>query len=189
MAFDARAQWQQFCRNLEQAGEAASRIHLCAPISGTVIEKLAVEGEYVRTGQPIYRLADLSTVWLMLELFPEDAATIRYGQKVQAEVHSLPGREFHGRVAFIDPMVNRRTRTVGVRVVIPNPDGILRVGGTGASVARASAGVNAPCSKFMISMTKWRAFLRRFRRLPRPVSPLMKAFVASPTFHARFVCR
>jgi RND family efflux transporter MFP subunit len=113
---------------LEKAGEANSRLHLCAPISGTVIEKYAVEGQYVKEGQPIYRLADLSTVWLMLELFPEDAAAIRYGQKVQARVQSLPGKEFTGRVAFIDPTVNAKTRTVGVRVVIPNKDGRLRVG-------------------------------------------------------------
>jgi len=123
---------------LEQAGEANSRMHLCAPISGTVIEKLAVEGQYVKTGQPIYRLADLSTVWLMLELFPEDAASIRYGQKVEAEVQSLPGRKFTGRVAFIDPTVDCKTRTVGVRVVIPNDKGLLRIG----DYAKATIAVN-----------------------------------------------
>ena len=113
---------------LAQAGEANSRMHLCAPISGTVIEKFAVEGQYVKEGQAIYNLADLSTVWLMLELFPEDAVTIRYGQKVEAELHSMPGRMFSGRVAFIDPTVDPTKRTVGVRVVMPNDDGLLRVG-------------------------------------------------------------
>lgn len=113
---------------LERTGEANSRLHLCAPISGTVIDKLAVEGQYVKEGDAIYRLADLSTVWLMLRLFPEDAATIRYGQKVTAEVNSLPGRKWSGRVAFVDPNVEPKTRTVGVRVVIPNEDGLLRVG-------------------------------------------------------------
>ncbi len=114
--------------DLERAGEANSRLHLIAPISGTVVEKFAVEGQYIKEGQPIYRLADLSTVWLMLQLFPEDAAAIRYGQKVEAEVQSAPGHTFTGRVAFIDPMVDPQTRTVGVRVVIPNPKGLLRVG-------------------------------------------------------------
>ena len=113
---------------LELANEANSRMHLCAPISGTVIKKYATEGQYVMEGQAIYELADLSTVWLMLELFPEDAATIRYGQKVEAEVQSLPGRGFTGRVAFVDPTVDPIKRTVGVRVVIPNDDGVLRVG-------------------------------------------------------------
>jgi membrane fusion protein, copper/silver efflux system len=119
---------------LEQSGEAEFRMHLCAPQSGTVIEKLAEEGEYVKTGQPIYRLADLSTVWLMLELFPEDAAVIRYGQKVTAQVQSLPGKQFTGRVAFIDPIVASKTRTVGVRVVFSNDKGMLRIG----DYARAS---------------------------------------------------
>ncbi|GIX05089.1 MAG: hypothetical protein KatS3mg114_0958 [Planctomycetaceae bacterium] len=115
-------------QHLEEAGEANSRMHLCAPIGGTVIEKLAVEGQYVKEGDVIYKLADLSAIWLMLRLFPEDAAKIRYGQKVEAEVQSLPGRKFTGRVAFIDPNVDPRTRTVGVRVVIPNQDSLLRVG-------------------------------------------------------------
>ena len=113
---------------LEQSGQANSRMHLCAPISGTVIEKMAVEGQYVKEGQAIYKLADLSTVWVMLKLFPEDAATIRYGQKVKAAVQSLPGRKFTGRVAFIDHNVDPKTRTVGVRVVMPNEGGLLRVG-------------------------------------------------------------
>jgi Cu(I)/Ag(I) efflux system membrane fusion protein len=119
---------QQQLAQLEQKGVANSRLYLCAPISGTVIEKNAVEGQYVKEGQAIYKLADLSTVWLMLKLFPEDAAAIHYGQTVNAEVQSLPGRTFTGRVAFVDPMVDRKTRTVGVRIVIKNPDGLLRVG-------------------------------------------------------------
>ena len=119
---------EQQIKHLEETGVADSRLQLCAPISGTVIEKLAVEGQYVKEGDAIYKLADLSTVWLMLEVFPEDAATIRYGQKVEMEVQSLPGRGFNGRVAFIDPQVDPKTRTVGVRVVMNNDEGLLRVG-------------------------------------------------------------
>jgi len=133
---------------LEAAGKANSRLHLCAPISGTVIEKRAVEGAYMNEGEPIYKLADLSTVWLMLELFPEDAAAVRFGQKVEAEVQSLPGQKFFGRVAFVDPVVDQRTRTVGVRVVIPNDEGLLRVGDYAkatleARVVGSSAGAQA----------------------------------------------
>ena len=113
---------------LEQSGEASNRLTLYSPIEGTVIERLAAEGQYVATGEPIYQVADLSQVWLMLDLFPEDAAAVRYGQRVEAEVQSLPGRRVPGRVAFIDPVVNSRTRTVGVRVVLPNEDGRLRIG-------------------------------------------------------------
>ena len=119
---------KQQIERIEETGQPVTRIELVAPIHGTVIAKLASEGDYVKTGQPIYRLADLSMVWLMLELFPEDAATIRDGQRVSAEVQSIPGRKFTGRVAFVDPMVDPQTRTVGVRVVISNEDGRLKIG-------------------------------------------------------------
>ncbi len=124
---------------IEKTGKANSRMHLCAPISGTVIKKPAVEGQYVKEGQVIYQLADLSQLWLMLELFPEDAARIRYGQKVEATVQSHPDQTFTGRVAFIDPHVDPQTRTVGVRIVMPNPEGALRVG----DYARATISVPA----------------------------------------------
>ena len=126
-------------QELEQVGHANSRMHIYSPISGTVIEKLADQGRYVKTGQPIYRVADLSTVWLMLELFPEDASAIRYGQKVQSEVQSLPGRQFPGRVAFTDREVDPKTRTVGVRVVVPNDRGLLRIGDYAKATIEVSA--------------------------------------------------
>ena len=115
-------------QQLEQSEKAESRQTVYAPIGGTVIEKLAVEGKYVQSGEPIYRIADLSTVWLKLELFPEDASRIRFGQVVEARVASLPNERFQGRVAFIDPTVNERKRTVGVRVEFLNEERKLRPG-------------------------------------------------------------
>lgn len=119
---------EQQVAELESGGEASSRLELVAPISGTVVEKLAVEGQYVREGEAVFQLADLSAVWLILELFPEEAAGIRFGQRVHVEVQSLPGRRIEGRVVFVAPRVSPETRTVGVRVVLPNEDGELRVG-------------------------------------------------------------
>lgn len=113
---------------IEQSGDAQSRLTIYAPMGGTVTQKLLVEGEYVSAGEPIYRIANLTTVWLMLELFPEDASRIRFGQKVIAEVQSLPGQTFQGRVAFIDPTVDPKNRTVGVRVEFLNEDRRLRPG-------------------------------------------------------------
>jgi Cu(I)/Ag(I) efflux system membrane fusion protein len=119
---------QEQLEELDGTGEAKLRLTIFSTIGGTVVEKLAVEGQYVTAGEPIYRVANLSTVWLMLELYPEDAALIRFGQRVQAEVQSLPGELHTGRVAFIDPVVNRETRTVGVRVELLNEHGRLRPG-------------------------------------------------------------
>ncbi len=105
-----------------------SRIRIKSPQSGTVIEKSAVEGDYVKVGQKVYRIADLTSVWMMLDLFPDDAAAVRFGQQVEAEIQSMPGVVFTGRVAFVDPIVNRKTRTVRVRVEVMNFDGKLRPG-------------------------------------------------------------
>ena len=113
---------------LERTDMPRSRLTIFAPIGGTVIEKLAEEGKYVSAGEPIYRIANLSTVWLMLELYPEDASRIRFGQVVDAELTSMPGKTLVGRVAFIDPRVNESSRTVGVRVEFKNDDGELRPG-------------------------------------------------------------
>jgi Cu(I)/Ag(I) efflux system membrane fusion protein len=114
--------------DLERSGQAQSRLTIYAKQGGTVIEKLAVEGNYVEAGEPIYRIADLATVWLMLELFPEDATRVRYGQRVEAEIQSQPGQPLVGRVAFIDRVVDPKTRTVSVRVELVNGHRRLRPG-------------------------------------------------------------
>ena len=108
--------------------KATTRLDIVAPIHGTVIERLATEGEYVKEGQPVFRLADLSTVWLLLELFSEDAAAVRYGQAVEARLKSMPEHTIQGRIAFIDPEVDKQSRTVSVRVVLENAQGMIRIG-------------------------------------------------------------
>ncbi len=113
---------------LERSGKAESRLTIYAPQGGTVVEKLAVEGNYVKAGDPVYRIAELSTVWLMLRLFPEDATRIRFGQSVEATIQSIPGETLIGRVAFVDPTVDLKTRTVGIRVELLNADRRLRPG-------------------------------------------------------------
>lgn len=113
---------------IEKQGEPDNRIMINSPIEGTVIEKLVDEGRYVKTGQPLLKVADLGTVWLVLQLFPDDAARVRFGQKVSISVQSLPNRKFSGRVAFVEPTLNRASQSINVRVVIPNPDGMLKIG-------------------------------------------------------------
>lgn len=124
---------------LREGGTARKRLRLASPIGGTVIAKHKVEGEYVKTGEPIYRVADLTTVWLMLDLYPSDAAAVRFGQQVEAEIASLPGEVYTGRVAFIDPLVSDTTRTVSVRVEMSNFDGRLKPGDYATATIRVPA--------------------------------------------------
>jgi Cu(I)/Ag(I) efflux system membrane fusion protein len=115
-------------KTLERDKKPNSRLALHAPMSGTVIEKMVVAGQYVKTGAPVYKLADLSSVWLVMELFPEDARVIQIGQKVIATTQSMHGTTCEGIVEFVEPTVDPKMRTVGIRVVINNEQGHLRPG-------------------------------------------------------------
>lgn len=104
----------------------SDRVTVYAPIGGTVIERNGQEGMYVETGARIYTLVDLSQVWVKLDAYESDLMWLRYGQKVTFETEAYPGEAIQGTIAFIDPVLNPGTRTVKVRVNVPNPDGKLK---------------------------------------------------------------
>ena len=111
---------------IERKGEASDYITVYSPIGGTVVRKSATEGAYVETGTEIYRIADLSKVWVQLDAYESDMAWIRYGQDLEFTTEAYPGEVFHGRVSFIDPILNPKTRTVKLRVNVDNADGRLK---------------------------------------------------------------
>lgn len=126
--------------SIETSGQPNSRIKIYAPASGTVVEKMVDEGKYVKMGMPILKVADLSTVWLMLEMYPADTTNLRLGQSVSVSIQSQVGKTFEGKVSFIDPMVDSKTQTVKVRVVIPNEAGLIRIGDFGKAKLQSSRG-------------------------------------------------
>jgi Cu(I)/Ag(I) efflux system membrane fusion protein len=97
-----------------------------APMAGIVIKKHLNEGAYVQTGSPIYTVADLSRVWVILDAYESDLAWLRYGQEVEFEVEAYPGETFTGRIVFIDPTLNPKTRTIKVRIDMPNTNARLK---------------------------------------------------------------
>ena len=111
---------------IEGQREPSDHLTIYAPMSGIVIHKAAREGMYVETGTPIYTIADLEQVWVKLDAYESDLPWLRYGQTVDFTTEAHPGEVFHGTVAFIDPVLNPRTRTVKVRVNVPNPEGRLK---------------------------------------------------------------
>jgi Cu(I)/Ag(I) efflux system membrane fusion protein len=113
---------------VEKSGQAEDHITIFSPLSGVVIHKEAMEGQYVKTGSPIYTVADLSRVWVVLDAYESDLAWLHYGQKVTFGVEAYPGDLFEGTIAFIDPVLNPSTRTVKVRVNADNADGRLKPG-------------------------------------------------------------
>lgn len=111
-----------------EAGQASDRFELIAPIGGIVVEKLVNEGDYVQTGQPLMTIVDLSRLWLFLDAYESDLQWLRFGQDVIFTVEAFPGESFSGRIAFIEPELNRRSRTVRIRVNVDNSDGRLKAG-------------------------------------------------------------
>ena len=113
---------------LERTGQVRKTLTLRAPSTGIVVEKNVLEGQRIMAGDPVFRIADLSVVWLDGEVFERDLATMRVGQMVTAEFQALPGRPRRGRITYIYPTLNAETRTARVRVQMPNSDGALKPG-------------------------------------------------------------
>jgi Cu(I)/Ag(I) efflux system membrane fusion protein len=111
---------------LQRTGSATRTLTLRAPIGGIVMDKQAVEGLHFGAGDMLYRIVDLSTVWLLADVYEQDLAQIRPGQSAAISVQAYPGRAFEGRVAFIYPTVNAQTRTAKVRIEVPNPALLLK---------------------------------------------------------------
>lgn len=109
-------------------GEPSFHLALHAPLRGTVIDLKIREGFYVKTGDPLYAIADFSALWLICEAYESDLKWIKIGKEVEFQVESYPRQNFKGTVSYIDPMVNEKTRTVRVRIDVPNPDNLLKPG-------------------------------------------------------------
>jgi membrane fusion protein, copper/silver efflux system len=113
---------------LEASGQPELRLTYRSPITGTVMQKSAVEGQYVTEGMDLYLLADLSNVWLMAQVYEHELGSLRVGLPAQATVSAVPGETFRGRIAFIDPVLDRDTRSARVRISLSNPGYRLKPG-------------------------------------------------------------
>jgi cobalt-zinc-cadmium efflux system membrane fusion protein len=107
---------------------AGGRVAMRAPIDGTVIERLVTLGEAVERAASAFKIANLSRVWILLELYEKDLARVRVGQAVEASTEPYPGEIFPGRVAYVAPVIDQATRTAKVRVEIENTQGKLHIG-------------------------------------------------------------
>lgn len=113
---------------LEKSGKPSKSLVLRSPISGTVLEKKAFEGQRVTPQTELYTVADLSTVWVQGKVFAYELPHVALGMPATITFSSLVGRSFTGKIVFIDPVVDEMTRTVQVRLEVPNPDGLIKPG-------------------------------------------------------------
>jgi len=113
---------------IEKRGTAEDHVVIPSPTQGIVIHKALNQGAYVKVGTPIYRIAELDQLWVQLDAYESDLSWIRYGQDVEIETEAVPGKKFHGWISFLAPELDRKTRTVKVRVNVENPNEELKPG-------------------------------------------------------------
>jgi membrane fusion protein, copper/silver efflux system len=129
---------------IERTGVAKRTLTLRSPVSGYVIEKGVFGGQRVMAGDAIYKVADLSVVWVEGEVFERDLHAISLGQQASARFEALPGEERTGRITYVYPTLNPETRTVRVRVALANENGHLKPGMYATLSLSASVRVRRP---------------------------------------------
>jgi len=106
---------------LEKAGKPTIRLPIYTPLSGIVIEKMVQQGQYVNVGEVLFNIADLSKVWVEIDVFENEVPYVRVGQQVEIRSAIEHGESFKGRISFIYPFHDPKTHTVKARVEMPNP--------------------------------------------------------------------
>lgn len=101
-------------------GKTIQQFPITADVSGIVTAKKVDLGDYVNRGMPIYEIADLSSLWVLFDIYESDMAWVKVGDKVSYTIQSVPGETFEGTISFIDPLINSQTRVATARVEIKN---------------------------------------------------------------------
>ncbi|MCL1937259.1 MAG: efflux RND transporter periplasmic adaptor subunit [Candidatus Azobacteroides sp.] len=123
---------------IEQSGAASSLIDITANTQGVVIAKKVVQGDYVNSGSILFELADLSSVWALFEAYEADLPYLKKGDPVEYTLQALPGKTFKGKISFIDPFLDKTTRTAKVRVETANPHFELKPEMYASAIIRSS---------------------------------------------------
>lgn len=113
---------------IERSGQVRRTLTLHAPAGGFVTEKMVQAGQAVEMGMALYRLADLSSVWVEADIYEQDLRFVEIGQPMHVDIAAYPGEHFQGRVSYIYPEVSTDTRTARIRISLANPGGRVKPG-------------------------------------------------------------
>jgi Cu(I)/Ag(I) efflux system membrane fusion protein len=113
-------------KEIEATGKALRTLKLNSPVDGTVIQKTAVQGMRVMPGEKLFDIADLSTVWVVAEIYESDLSLVREGETAKIRMSNFPGKVLSARVEYVSPTLSEETRTAKVRFSLPNADGRLK---------------------------------------------------------------
>lgn len=148
---------------IEQAGAVRRRLTIHSPYPGHLLEKHVIEGQMVQAGDPLFKIADLSTIWIEPAIFEQDIPLVRVGQRADVTFDALPGHLFTGRVTFIYPELSMQTRTLRVRVEVPNRGLLIKpmMYGVVRIVSNGPRGVTVPAGAILPTGTRDLAFVVR----------------------------
>jgi membrane fusion protein, copper/silver efflux system len=159
---------------IERTGQVRKTLTLRSPVNGVVIEKNVLGGQKIMNGEALYKVADLSIVWIEGEVFERDLPAVRVGMTVTTEFDALPGELREGRIAYLYPTLNPDTRTARIRVALPNPGMRLKPGMYATIRIRgvSSNAVSVPRSALLSTGERNLVFVRRKDGMlePRSVS-------------------
>jgi Cu(I)/Ag(I) efflux system membrane fusion protein len=113
---------------IETTGKVKENFPVYATVSGTVTGKLVEQGDYIKQGQPLLKIANLNTVWANFDVYENQIDLFKKGQDVSVSTNAYANKEFKGKVDFIDPILNTKTRTVSLRVVLHNKNDVFKPG-------------------------------------------------------------
>jgi Cu(I)/Ag(I) efflux system membrane fusion protein len=113
-------------KRLQKEGAGRQTLTLRSPVSGVVLEKPALKGMRFMPGEVLYKISNLSSLWLLADIFEQDLALVRSGQEARITVNAYPGKVFAGKVAFVYPTLTPETRTAKLRIELANPGGQLK---------------------------------------------------------------
>jgi hypothetical protein len=159
--------------SLERTGRVRRTLVLRAPMSGEIAEKMVTDGQAVQAGDNLFLIADRSVLWVDLAVYEMDARSLRIGARVEVTVDALPGKTYDGRVTFIHPTVDEKTRTLTARAEVPNKDGALRPGMYATAILRPATSrvLTVPTQAVLPTGTRNLVFVNRGdgQFAPRPV--------------------
>ena len=119
---------REFIRQITKSGKPKRRVVIRAPSTGYVVHKAAFEGTYVEEGSNLFTIADLDALWVLADVFETDAPWVSVGQEATLELDYLPGSLQTAKVDYVYPTLDEKTRTIQVRLVLPNPAVLLKPG-------------------------------------------------------------
>jgi len=115
-------------KSLAKSGETKRTLTFRSPVNGIVTEKKAVQGMRFMPGEALYQVTDLSAVWAVADVFEQDIGWVKQGGKAKVKINAYPDKTFEGTISYVYPTLKSETRTIPVRIDLPNPNNLLKPG-------------------------------------------------------------